>query len=206
MSMLTVRECSSMAILRIQLNGPAPPPGLGTHAMVPADTGLTTENSRSSWHASRVVRMFMVASRRWTWADFSAKTPAHLSAPRLTALHSRETLITFRRISKDPVHRAAPVNASCSRQTSKAPRRICFDPWICEETAARNLPRELRLDGAARTGRRQVCRFQVTQFQACRYFVRVLTLFAHSLKARACNEQEIPDPLEPRARRLGGCT
>jgi len=36
MSMLTVRECSSMAILRIQWAGAEAEEGVGTHVMVPA--------------------------------------------------------------------------------------------------------------------------------------------------------------------------
>ncbi|MDQ0072049.1 hypothetical protein J2W34_003850 [Variovorax boronicumulans] len=65
MSMLTVRECSSIDILRIQLNEPGAPPGLGTHAMVPENAEPAAESSNSSWHAHRAVRMFMVALIRF---------------------------------------------------------------------------------------------------------------------------------------------
>ncbi|WP_234974840.1 hypothetical protein [Variovorax paradoxus] len=76
MSMLTVRECSSIEILRIQLNEPAAPPGLGTHAMVPANAEPAAEISNSSWHAQRAVRMFMVALIRFDLKrDFSVQKP-----------------------------------------------------------------------------------------------------------------------------------
>jgi hypothetical protein len=174
--------------------------------MVPADTGLAAENSRSSWHASCVFRMFMVALRRWTWADFSAQTTC--SPVRL----SMDCFARMRNIDYVQMHieRSRASGSACQCRlfppSLKGSAANLFRSLDCEEAAARNPPRKLHLGGAARTGRLQVCRFQVTQFQACRCLVRVLTLFAHRLKARACNEQEIPDPVEPDARRLGGST
>jgi hypothetical protein len=63
MSMLTVRECSSMEIRRTQLKGDvAPVPAPGTHVIFPADAEEhAARDSKRSGNASRFARVLMVA-------------------------------------------------------------------------------------------------------------------------------------------------
>lgn len=54
MSMLTVRECSSIEILRIELKGEAAPLlAPGTHVIFPADAEPATKDKKRSENASR---------------------------------------------------------------------------------------------------------------------------------------------------------
>src|SRR5215216_5834705 len=81
-SRLTVRECSSIEILRTQLNGDAGPllaPGM--QVMVPADAAPAAEDNTKNWSASRFAEMLMVPCPVcMTWLNFS---PRRMSVLRL---------------------------------------------------------------------------------------------------------------------------
>lgn len=83
--MLTVRECSSMAILRIHGAGPVPP-GAGTQVIVPAKAEPAAR-AKKAWRANRMGLDFMLGTARSVDRDLYIH--AHLShkAPRREVDH-----------------------------------------------------------------------------------------------------------------------